>query len=490
MMHLSILHVVIPLLTAPLCLIINRSKLCFVLSLAACAVATVISAMLLFQVLQTGSPVTYEVGGWAPDVGIEYRIDNVSAYLLVLLSSIATIVLFSAATSIEQDIPAGRHVYFYVAYLLCLAGMMGIVSSGDIFNIFVFLEISALSSYVLIAIGRDRVALWGAFQYLMLGTIGATFLLIGIGLLFAKTGSLNLQEISARLALLEDSRTVVTAFTFLLTGLLLKMGLFPLHQWLPNAYAYAPSVVGAFLAATATKTAIYLFVRFTWTLFGVEFSFSALPLQYILVTLGLLAIFVGSFTAIVQENVRRLLAWSSIAQIGYMVVGLGLASAAGLTATLVHMFNHAVIKASLFLALGAVMYRIGSVRLDDLAGISRQMPWTCGAIVFGGLGLIGVPLTAGFISKWLLISAIAEQGWWVLAIAILLSSLLSAIYVWRIVEACYFKEPKHEAGSEAPLSLLVPLWILVAANLWLGLDTRLTTSISEVAAASLMGMLP
>lgn len=488
-MHLAIMQVVIPLMAAPVCLIINRSRWCWVLSLAATAAATFVSATLLHQVVQSGT-ITYEMGGWAPDVGIEYRIDALSAYLLVMLTSVATVVLCFAASSIEREIPEDRQVYFYVAFLLCLTGMSGIVSSGDIFNIFVFLEISALSSYVLIAIGRDRVALWGSFQYLILGTIGASFVLIGIALVFSMTGTLNMQEISVRLGALESSRTVVTAFTFLATGLFLKLGLFPLHQWLPNAYACAPSAVSAFLAATATKTAIYLFIRFTYTLFGEEYSFSQLPLQYILVPLGLVAIFAGSLVACVQDNVKRILAWSSIAQIGYLVLGLGLASAAGLNATLVHIFNHALIKGALFLALGAVMYRLGNVRLDDLAGLSKHMPWTAAAIVVGGLGLIGVPMTAGFVSKWLLVTATLEQGWWLLAAAILLSSLLSAVYVWRIVEACYFRAPTNTDTHEAPLSMLIPLWIMVGASVYLGLDTRLTAGVSEIAAKVLMGIAP
>ena len=489
--HLPILQVIVPLMAAPLCLLLTRSRLVWLFTLIVSALAFLISGLLLQQVMTSGT-VIYELGGWDAPWGIEYRIDQLNALLLLIISGVSTVVLLAAHTSIQKEIPEDRHTLFYVLYLLSLAGMLGIVATADAFNVFVFLEISSLSAYALIALGKDRRALWASFQYLIMGTIGATFILIGIGLMYQMTGTLNMYDLSQRLPEVESTRTVFTAFCFVIVGLCLKLALFPLHLWLPNAYAYAPSIVTAFFAATATKVAIYLLIRFTFSIFGLSFSFTALPLQLLFVVLGLAGIFVASTAAIYQTNIKHLFAYSSIAQVGYMIVGFSVSTVTGLTATLLHMFNHALMKSALFLALGAVMYRIGSVKLNDFHGLGRQMPYTMAAIVVGGLSLIGVPLTVGFVSKWYLLMALMEKGWWPVAVLILLGSLLAVVYVWRLVEAAYFKPSVEgrEVVKEAPLSFLMPIWILVSANIYFGIDTRLSVQVAQAASQSLFGVSP
>jgi len=489
--HLPILQVIVPLMAAPLCLFLTRSRLVWLFALIVSGLAFLISSLLLQQVMASGT-IIYELGGWDAPWGIEYRIDQLNAFLLLIISAVSTVVLLAAHTSIKQEIPADRHTLFYILYLLSLAGMLGIVATGDAFNVFVFLEITSLSAYALIALGKDRRALWASYQYLIMGTIGATFILIGIGLMYQMTGTLNMYDLSQRLPEVAHTRTVFTAFAFVIVGVCLKLALFPLHLWLPNAYAYAPSIVTAFFAATATKVAVYLLIRFTFSVFGLSFSFTALPLQMLFMVLGLLGIFAASFAAIYQKNVKHLFAYSSIAQIGYMIVGFSVSTTAGLMATLLHMFNHALMKGALFLALAAVVYRIGSAQLSQFNGLGRQMPYTMAAIVIGGLSLIGVPLTVGFVSKWYLVLATIENGWWPVAVLILLGSLLAIVYVWRIVEAAYFKPPLagRESIKEAPLSLLIPTWTLVIANIYFGIDTRLSVQVAQSAAQSLFGVSP
>lgn len=491
LVHLPILQVIVPLMAAPLCLLLSRPRLAWIFTLIVSGTAFLISSLLLKQVIASGT-IIYEIGGWNAPWGIEYRIDQLNALLLLIISGISTVVLLAAHTSIRQEIPADRHTLFYILYLLSLAGMLGVVATGDAFNAFVFLEISSLSAYALIALGKDRRALWASYQYLIMGTIGATFILIGIGLMYQMTGTLNMDDLSRRLPEVAHTRTVFSAFAFIIVGVCLKLALFPLHLWLPNAYAYAPSIVTAFFAATATKMAIYLLIRFTFSVFGFSFSFTAVPLQILFLVLGLLGIFAASISAIYQNNVKHLFAYSSIAQIGYMIVGYSMSTSAGLMATLLHVFNHALMKGALFLALGAVMYRIGSVQLHHFNGLGRQMPFTMAAIVIGGLSLIGIPLTVGFISKWYLVLAAIEDGWWFVAVLIMLGSLLAIIYVWRIIEAAYFKPPltDKETVSEAPLSFLIPIWILVISNIYFGIDTRLSIQVAQAAAQSLFGLSP
>ncbi len=489
--HLPILQVILPLLAAPSCLLLRTPRVIWAFTLAVSAISFLISVGLLQQVLETGA-ISYELGGWKAPWGIEYRIDELNAMVLLIITAVSTVVLFAAQTSIEKEIHRDRHTFFYVLYLLSLTGMLGIVSTGDAFNVFVFLEISSLSGYALIAMGGSRRAVWSAFQYLVIGTIGATFILISIGLIYGMTGTLNMADIADRLPEVAETRTIFAAFVFFIVGISLKLALFPIHYWLPNAYSYAPSIVTAFFAATSTKVALYLLIRFTFSVFGFSFSFTTLPMNELFLTIGVLGIFFGSIAAIYQENIKHLFAFSSIAQVGYMIVGYSMGTAAGLMAGLLHLFNHALMKGTLFMAIAAVMYRVASVHINDFKGLGRQMPITMAAVVAGGLSLIGIPLTVGFVSKWYLVLAALENGWWPVAAIVVAASLLALIYVWRIVETAYFAEPEagHEPVSEAPASLLVSMWLLVAANIYFGIDTRLAVTLADAASNALMGIVP
>jgi multicomponent Na+:H+ antiporter subunit D len=499
--HLPILQIIVPLIAAPLCILIRQRHLVVGFAIAVCWSTFALAVWLLTRVLDAGV-IQYELGGWTAPWGIEYRVDELSAFVLLFVSGIGAIVLSFAPLSIAREISKDRHYLFCAEYLLCLTGLLGIAITGDLFNLFVFLEISALSSYALISLGERRQALTAAFQYLVMGTIGATFILIGIGLMYMMTGTLNMADMAGRLretvevsgthVLVSDTRTILVAFAFLSVGISLKMALFPLHLWLPNAYTYSPSVVTAFLAATATKVSVYVLLRFVFTVFKPGFAFESLALDNGLMALSVLGIFVASTAAIYQTNIKRMLAYSSVAQIGYMVLGSSLASASGLTGSIVHLFNHALIKGGLFLAMGCIVLRLGSVELDDMRGIARRMPLTMFAWVIGGLGLIGVPGTAGFISKWYLISAALEKGWWPLALLVMISSLLALVYVWRVVEVAYFQSPPERLASisEAPVALLIPTCVLIGATVFFGLWTSLTAGVARQAAESLLKVAP
>jgi multicomponent Na+:H+ antiporter subunit D len=211
----------------------------------------------------------------------------------------------------------------------------------------------------------------------------------------------------------------------------------------------------------------------------------------VLMPLAIVSILTMSMVAVYQDNVKLLLAYSSVAQIGYMVLGISFASVLGVTAGILHLFNHALIKGALFMALGCVMHRVGSVRIERMAGLGKTMPWTMAAFVVGGLSLIGVPLTVGFVSKWYLVQAALERGMWPVAAVVLLGSLLAVIYVWKVVEVAYLGKPDPDADiREAPLSLLVPTWALVIANLWFGIDSTLTADVATRAAQTLLGVGP
>lgn len=488
--NLSILLVVVPLLAAPITALLPRPRLAWLLTLLI-TWSCLLLAVWQLQIVLAGNTISYELGGWAPPWGIEYRIDTLNAFIAVIVAAIAAVTLPYALRSVEQEIVPQYIPFFYTAFLLCLTGLLGITLTGDIFNLFVFLEISSLSSYALISMGRQRQALTAAFQYLIMGTIGATFLLIGIGLIYSETGTLNMLDLAERLPAVFEHRTVHTAFAFIMIGVALKLALFPLHLWLPNAYTYAPTVITVFLAATATKVAMYVMLRMVYTVFSIGFTQNT-PLNEMFMLLGVIGVLVASVYAIYQTNSKRLLAYSSVAQIGYMILGIGFGSVLGLTATIVHIFNHALMKAALFMAVGALFYRVGSNQLQDWHGLGRQMPWTFAALVIAGLSLIGLPGTAGFISKWYLVAAAVEQHNWLIAFIILVGSLLAVIYVWKMVEVLFFRDANTTtvAIREAPLLLLVPTWLLVLANLYFGFNTELSADIARSAASMLEANTP
>jgi multicomponent Na+:H+ antiporter subunit D len=480
--HLSLLLVVIPLVAAPIVAILPRGRLPWVAALIVTSICAALAGMQLWAVVHDGV-ISYELGGWTPPWGIEYRIDALNAFVALIVAGIAAITLPYALLSVEKDIDEHQIPLFYSAFLLCFAGLLGITQTGDIFNLFVFLEISSLSSYALISLGRKRQALTSAYQYLIMGTLGATFFLIGVGLIYSQTGTLNMMDLAERLPEVSGLKTVHTGFAFIMIGFALKLALFPLHLWLPNAYTYAPTVVTIFLAATATKVALYVILRVLFTVFPQGFV-STTPTGDLFILSGMAGVLSASVYAIYQTNVKRLLAYSSVAQIGYMALGIGFASTMGVTATIIHLFNHALMKGALFMAVGAIIYRVGACRMDNIQGLGRLMPWTFGAIVIGGLSLIGVPGTAGFISKWYLVLAALEQEAWVSVAVILIGSLLAVVYIGKLIEALYFK-PATETNlivKEAPMLLLAPTWTLILANIYFGLDAEFTVGVAERAA--------
>lgn len=482
--HLATLPVILPLIAAPIILVLGRSILSWGFATFISAWACFVSWQLLTTVLSEGV-ISYAVGGWAPPWGIELRIDAANAFVLLAVSALSTLVLLYSKDSIEKEIDSSKHSLYYTAYLLCLAGLSGILVTGDAFNLFVFLEISSLATYTLVSLASDRRCLTAAFRYLVMGTIGATFILIGVGMLYMKTGTLNMLDLANRIDVYDSSRTINTGLAFIMVGVSIKLALFPLHMWLPPAYTHAPSAVSAFLASTATKVAVYVMIRFIFTVFGADHVFEDMGMDLILMVLAIVAIFKCSYTAAVQSNVKTVLAYSSVAQIGYMILGVSLVSVTGLMASFIHIFNHALMKGALFMAVGAVFYRVGSVDISAFRGLGKQMPLTMAAFTIAGLSIIGVPLTVGFISKWYLVTAALEQNHWILAALVLGGSLLAVIYIGRILEAAYFQKLPESRDpnsiKEVPWLMLAPMWALVLANIYFGIDTSLTTEAANSA---------
>ena len=262
---------------------------------------------------------------------------------------------------------------------------------------------------------------------------------------------------------------------------------------MPKAYTFAPSAVTVLLSATATKAALYVLMRFVFSVYHPDFAFAKNTLEIIFLPLAIIAMFSASIVAAFQINFKKMLAYSSIAQVGYMLLGIAILNETGLTASLLHMFNHGFAKALLFMGAGALVLRTGSSFYLQISGVGRKMPITAGAIVIGGLSLIGVPGTAGFLSKWLLIQAALERSsdnslYLLVALSVVLSSLLAVIYVWRLFEVLFLREPDLSIPiSEAPVMMIIPMWILAGSCVWFGFSTDLLYDFANQAALNLLG---
>jgi multicomponent Na+:H+ antiporter subunit D len=484
--QLPVLIVVIPLMMAPLCLLLPR-LLSWWIAAAGSAFSCAASVMVAFTVKQS-SVMHYYMGGWVPPIGIAYRADTLTAYLLVIVSGIAMLSIPFAYRTIPKEVGEEKQPLFYAMYLLCLSGMLGIVVTNDIFNMYVFLEITSLATYTLIgSASNERRALVASFEYLVLGTIGATFFLIGIGLLYMETGTLNISDLASRLSQVAHIRPVEAAFAFITLGLILKIAAAPVHVWLTNAYAYSPTFVASFLSGTATKVSCYVLIRLLYQLFGWGFSFSGMPLGTILLFLGAGGILLGSMAAIYEPNIRRRLAFSSVAQIGYVLLALGLSTQSGLTFAVLQLFTHALTKTALFIAAGALFYRMGIVQLADLKGAGRQMPLTMTGFMIAGFGLIGIPGTAGFVAKWYFLSALVEHGNWVLVAVVLAATLMALVYVWQIIDAAFLQPaPANGVLDDAPLSQLASLWALVVLSIVFGFHTAFSLDFAKAVAKTLL----
>jgi multicomponent Na+:H+ antiporter subunit D len=459
----------------------------FAIALTGALLSSVFSAAGLLTVI-SGGELRYHLGGWAPPIGIEYVLDALSAFMATVVTIVGTTVLVYSRRSILQEVPE-RFVPMYALATLLLAGLCGIIVTADLFNLFVFLEIASLSAYALMAVGDERGPV-ASFRYLMLGSIAGSFYVLGVGFLYFSTGSLNMADVAQRLTGLYESRAVVAATTLIFIGLGLKMALFPLHLWLPDAYSYAPSAVTALIAPIMTKVSAYAMIRLLLTVFQPHYLRDMLPVTSVIGWLAAAGIVYGSIMAIAQGDFRRMLAYSSISQIAFIGMGIGLANPLGMIGALLHILNHAFMKACLFLVAGSIRFRTGRWEVPQFAGLGRKMPWTMAAFTLSALSMIGVPPAGGFFSKWYLLLGAIDARKWVFVATILLSTLLTAIYFFRVLEQVYTAHVKEESVSKGvsdpPASMLLPTVFLGAGVLALGLlNTVIVSRILELAVAPL-----
>lgn len=388
--HFPALIIVIPLLSALVIVMAGwqNKKYCFPLATTALGAALVTAVAMLSRVMDSG-PFTYHLAGWAPPWGIEYRVDYLSALVLVVVTAVAFINLIATRAIVRADFPE-KTGSFYGLYSLFVTGLLGVVITGDAFNLFVLLEITALTGYALIGIGKQHAPL-ASLNYIFMGTIGASFYLLGVGYLYLATGTLNMADLALHLSKISGSTVVLAAFLICLTGLYMKMALFPLHAWLPNAYAYAPSAAAGIIAPLTTKVMVYVLIRITLFVFTPAFTYAHLPLNQAMIWLASLAIVMGSILALSQKNLKKILVYIIVAEVGYMVGGLWIGNRISISGSILHIVNDAAMTLCVFLAAASLQFKLKGDSFTALQGSFRKMPYTMAALVVGGLSIIGGP---------------------------------------------------------------------------------------------------
>lgn len=454
-------------------------RLCYPVTLLGLAGSVFCSWQLLIQVLKSGT-IAYHLGGWPPPMGIELRIDLLNILILVLVALVALVNMVASKKSIHEELPI-KEGAFCAVYLLFVTGLFGVLVTADLFNLYVLLEITSLASYALLAMGNPDRAPWASLNYVFLGVIGASFYLLGVGYLYIMTGSLNMLDVASILPQVGDSSAIAVGFVFCLVGVWIKMGLFPLHMWLPNAYSYAPISASRVIAPLMTKVMVYVMIRLMFSVFGFEYILEDLHIQDWVVGLASAAIIAGALMALAQKDFKKMLAYIIVCEIGYMVGGAWLGNEQGMIGAILHIVNDGLMTFALFLVLGNIVYAHKKTQIADLDGIFASMPWTMAGFVLAGVSIIGVPPTCGFFSKWYLLLGGMQAGYSLFVVALIVSSLISAVLVFRVIETGFIPSAEnghdHHSGhetalQEAPVSMLASLGLvgasLIAVGIWSG----------------------
>ena len=439
--------------------------------------ASSLLGLLLIGRIPSDGYLSYHMGGWEPPFGIEIRVDYAGFFVMLVVCGITMLSLLYSRRYISREVSPGRRTAYYVLFLLMSAAMIGFVATGDIFNLFVFMEILALSSYALVAITGNRNAVRAAFKYLLMGAPSSIMVLLAIGLLYSATGTLNMADLSARIAESGYTEVLTVSYILFVIGFGVKAALFPLHMWLPDAHSIAPSPISALLSGLLVEVCTFALLRITFSVFTREATALVGGTAEAVGVAAAAAVLYGGIMAILQKDLKMMIAYSTISHIGYIFLGLTAFTAEGLTGAMYHMLDHGLAKACLFLCAGNFIYVKGYRRIEDLRGAWREMPWTCFAFAVASISVIAIPPTAGFISKWYLILGNVKAGKWLYTAVLLTGSILAAVYCLRVIYYMFFQaggEGKWEdAVRDAPPSMLVPVWLLSLGTLFFGVFSYL-----------------
>lgn len=465
--HLPLLLFLVPFSTAVALPMLGskRPGWCRPATLVSVALTSILALANLVTVLKRGT-IVYAFGGWAAPLGIQWVDDGLASIVILTMS-----LLISIALVFGHDAPSstfrGREVYYHTLVLLLVSAMTGIVLAGDLFNVFVFLEVAALTGYALVGSAGGR-SLVSAFRYLILGSFGASLYLLGVSHLYVATGSLNMADLAARVPELLTSTAVVSGLIFIFLGLAIKMALIPLHGWLPDAYSHAPESVSPILASTITKIALIAWVRIMYSVVGASAEVGHVPVLVLLDELGAIAAVGGAFLALTQKEIKRMFAYGGISHVGLILIGVSLGNPTGFAGGVFYLINDAVMQAALFFLAGAAFFHYGVRTLDELGRVRERSPWVTGGLIVVAMSMIGLPPTGGFFGKWNIILGALESENYLAVFAVVASTLLTLAYFVRIFESALGERGPEASPLSVPLSLKVSLGVVAAAVIALG----------------------
>lgn len=438
--------------------------------------------------LQKGIPIIYQMGGWSAPWGIELKVGSLGTFFLLTVAIVSLPVALFARGNLTHEVGGKERVArFYVLYLLLIGALGGMALTNDLFNVYVLVEVATLSCCGLVSARNHPRAAKATFTYLILATLGSCLVMGGIGFIYIVTGHLNMGFASQELGRIwqNNPRVVWMAFSFMLVGFGVKSALFPLHVWLPDAHSVAPSPASAILSGLAVKGYLICLLKVLYNVFGF-YLMRVYSVHKIMVLVGMVAIISGSISALTQEDLKRRLAFSTVAQVGYIFLGFGLLNTKGLTGTLFYLASHAVIKSTLFLSAGAMLNATGKKSIKDLSGIGRKMPITAAAFTISSLGLIGIPLFSGFVGKWHLLMGSMETGSILPVSVIIAGSVLCATYLFPVIRIAYFGTAPEKDWKDPNLPQKLALIFLSAAIVFLGVVPGSLLELANRAAAELL----
>ena len=416
------------------------------------------------RALIAGGPVLQQSPWLGEAVNIRLALDGFSLFMLV---AIALVGLAASLFSIDYMEHYGAKGNYYALYLVMIAGMNGLVLSTDLFSVYIFLEVAAVASYALVAYGLGRDELEAAFKYLMLSVVASAFVVAAIAVIFGMTGSLDFAAVAAALKELNAGAVVGVAAAFFIMGFGLKAALVPFHAWLPDAHPSAPAPISAVLSGLLIKVSgVYAMTRIFLGVFGLTPALSG-----VLMLLGAVSMVVAALLALGQKDMKRMLAYSSISQVGYVVLGIGIGTPLGIAGGLFHLFNHALAKGLLFLTSGSVQQATGTRDMDDMGGLAKRMPVTAATNLVGALSIAGVPPLNGFWSKLLIIVALVQAGHPVFAVVAVLASVLTLWYYLLMQRKAFFGQlnEKWAAVREAPFWMTAATVLLALLCVGIGI---------------------
>jgi len=423
--HLPILIIIFPLVIAFLILFLKKYSV--QLSLTGIFASLFLLLRLTSEILN-GNTIAYHLGGWEGPMGITLVIDGLSFYFSFLVLCAGIYIIFY---SLYEEKYSSSYYFFL---LLSISSMLGVIFTGDIFNMYIFYELLTISTYLLIAYLKKGKSLKASFNYLIMGGVGLSFFLLGVGFLYALFGFLDIALIAENFLdiYLVHREMLMVSFALMVIGIGIKVALFPLHGWLPDAHSLAPSSVSALLSGITVKIGIYCLIRILYGIFSLEKYFFRRTGQIFLI-LGSVTLLFGATMALAQIDLKRLLAFSTINQIGIIMIGFGIGTKAGITGALFHILNHAILKISLFFCAGIIIKKTGSRLLQDLKGFGRREPFIVLSFTIASMGMIGIPSVNGFISKFIICSAAIEAGFPLIVVIILIASVITAAYYFKII---------------------------------------------------------